>query len=76
MLCNYNYILNESIRSSIKLQITDRIIVIDEGHNIEDCLEEGSSLRLDTEDLEFTLKLKQSLELKQILLRLTNLKYY
>ena len=35
LLTPYNYILNESLRKSIGLEIKGKIIIFDEAHNIE-----------------------------------------
>ena len=39
LLLPYNYLFKEEIRKTIKLQIEDKIIVVDEAHNLESFVE-------------------------------------
>ena len=41
LLCPYNYVLNPDIRKSMGLNLTDKIIVFDEAHNIENISEDS-----------------------------------
>jgi Fanconi anemia group J protein len=43
VFCPYNYVLDPAIRSSLHMDLKDNIVVLDEAHNIEDCLRESGS---------------------------------
>jgi len=46
LLAPYNYVVTENIQKAIKLKIKNKILIFDEGHNIENFLEDSSSLCL------------------------------
>jgi Rad3-related DNA helicase len=46
LLAPYNYVITENIQKAIKLKIKNKILIFDEGHNIENFLEDSSSLCL------------------------------
>jgi len=52
LLCPYDYILSETIRNTMGIDVEDSIIIIDEAHNVENKAEECSSKELKIEDLE------------------------
>jgi len=52
LLAPYNYVISEGVQSSIKLSIKNKILIFDEGHNIENVLEDSSSLKLNKETLD------------------------
>jgi len=52
LLCPYDYILSETIRKAMSINVKDSIIIIDEAHNVENKAEECSSKELKIEDLE------------------------
>ena len=52
LLAPYNYVISEGVQSSIKLSIKNKILIFDEGHNIENVLEDSSSLKLKKETLD------------------------
>uniref|UniRef100_UPI00398ED2FE Fanconi anemia group J protein isoform X2 n=1 Tax=Pristiophorus japonicus TaxID=55135 RepID=UPI00398ED2FE len=43
IFCPYNYLMDPQIRESMKINLTDQIVILDEAHNIEDCARESSS---------------------------------
>jgi regulator of telomere elongation helicase 1 len=52
LLAPYNYVISEGVQSSIKLSIKNKILIFDEGHNIENVLEDSSSLKLNKKTLD------------------------
>ena len=42
----YNYILSKNIQKRMKIELKDKIIIIDEAHNICKAAEEASSISL------------------------------
>ena len=48
----YQYILNPFIRKSIRINLENSIIILDEGHNIIDVLEETSSSSINNKNCE------------------------
>ena len=46
IFCPYNYIFDWGIRAALELDITDAVIIVDEGHNIEDVCRMGCSITL------------------------------
>ena len=55
VFCPYNYLLDPRIRESMKLDLSNDIIILDEGHNIEDKCREAGSYTLVNDDLEETI---------------------
>lgn len=51
ILCPYNYIIDPVIRLSMEMNIKNSIIIIDEGHNIEDVCRSSMSLTLTEKQL-------------------------
>ncbi|XP_064074372.1 Fanconi anemia group J protein homolog isoform X1 [Vanessa tameamea] len=43
VLCPYNYLVDPGIRNSMQINLQDNIVIIDEGHNIEDICRETAS---------------------------------
>jgi len=52
LLVPYNYVISEGIQKAIRLSIKNKILIFDEGHNIENFLEDSSSLSLNKFQLE------------------------
>ncbi len=52
LLAPYDYVISEGVQSSIKLSIKNKILIFDEGHNIENVLEDSSSLKLNKKTLD------------------------
>ncbi len=52
VLCPYNYILDKSIRESMKLDLEGAVIVFDEAHNLEDTCRSAASATLQAPALE------------------------
>lgn len=46
IFCPYNYLVSESIRTSLDLNLKGAILIFDEAHNIEDCCRESASFVL------------------------------
>ncbi|CEL98142.1 unnamed protein product [Vitrella brassicaformis CCMP3155] len=51
VFCPYNYILNPEARKTLKLDLTNAIVILDEGHNVEKVCEEAASFDLRGADL-------------------------
>ncbi|GAW83133.1 DNA repair helicase [Plasmodium gonderi] len=56
ILLPYNYLFEESTRKILKLNLENSIIIIDEGHNIENVAEEAMSFKLRDSDLNLFLE--------------------
>ncbi len=52
LLVPYNYVISGGIQKAIRLSIKNKILIFDEGHNIENFLEDSSSLSLNKFKLE------------------------
>ncbi|KAI5172108.1 regulator of telomere elongation helicase 1 [Nematocida sp. LUAm3] len=52
----YNYIMHPGIRSVLKINLENSILIIDEGHNIDDVCRETGSLSLGKADLKNLIK--------------------
>ncbi|KAG8310996.1 Fanconi anemia group J protein [Homalodisca vitripennis] len=52
IFCPYNYLIDPRIRSSMNVNLTKSIVIMDEAHNIEDICREAGSLLLKQSDLE------------------------
>ncbi len=49
VFCPYQYLLDPAIRSSLKINFENSVVIIDEAHNVEDtCRETGRFLPLDS----------------------------
>ena len=46
VLCPYNYLIDESIRLAMQINVDNDIVIIDEAHNIESSCREAASLTL------------------------------
>ncbi|CRH04054.1 DNA repair helicase, putative [Plasmodium relictum] len=55
ILLPYNYLFEENTRKILKLNLENSIIIIDEGHNIENVAEEAVSFKIKDSDLSFFL---------------------
>ncbi|KAJ7427201.1 hypothetical protein BTVI_01785 [Pitangus sulphuratus] len=60
VFCPYNYLLDPQIRESMDINLKGQVVILDEGHNIEDCARESvsfgvteSQLRAAREELDF-----------------------
>ena len=51
VFCPYNYLIDPNIRQSMMLNLDNEVIILDEGHNIEDKCREAASYTLKNEDL-------------------------
>tara|TARA_B100001971_G_C18101844_1_gene489293 strand:+ start:752 stop:952 length:201 start_codon:yes stop_codon:yes gene_type:complete len=52
LLVPYNYVISGGIQKAIRISIKKKILIFDEGHNIENFLEDSSSLSLNKFKLE------------------------
>ncbi|OQR81918.1 hypothetical protein THRCLA_11287, partial [Thraustotheca clavata] len=52
VFCPYNYIMDPSIRSALKIDLKNSIVILDEAHNIEDVCRSSASMELTWEQLE------------------------
>ena len=52
VLCPYNYIIDPVVRRAMKIDVTDSIIVFDEGHNIPDLLRDAASVEISLETVD------------------------
>eukprot|EP00039_Didymoeca_costata_P003515 m.68149 g.68149 ORF g.68149 m.68149 type:complete len:899 (+) comp11944_c0_seq1:162-2858(+) len=59
IFCPYNYLLDPNIRKALSIDLTDEVVIFDEGHNIEDIARDASSFSATTEELH---KLKENFE--------------
>ncbi|XP_067864601.1 Fanconi anemia group J protein isoform X2 [Heptranchias perlo] len=53
IFCPYNYLMDPQIRESMKINLKDQIVIVDEAHNIEDCARESSSYSVTENQLLF-----------------------
>ncbi|KAM3964027.1 Fanconi anemia group J protein homolog [Aphomia sociella] len=51
VFCPYNYLIEPSIRSSMQIELEDNIVIIDEGHNIEDICRDAASVTVSLDNL-------------------------
>ncbi|CAH0713594.1 unnamed protein product, partial [Brenthis ino] len=56
VFCPYNFLIDPSIRSSMQIDFKNDIIIIDEGHNIEDICRETATFSFTTADVQAALK--------------------
>ncbi|XP_050353317.1 Fanconi anemia group J protein homolog isoform X2 [Nymphalis io] len=56
VLCPYNYLVDPGIRNSMKINLQDNIVIIDEGHNIEDICRDTASFDFKMEHLRTAIK--------------------
>ena len=47
----YNYVLDRKIKKRVKLDVSNDVLIIDEGHNIAQVIEDSNSFKLSTEIL-------------------------
>lgn len=64
ILLPYNYIISESIRKRMSVELTDNIIIFDEAHNIGQAAEDALKIEISTKELtqmekELTLLIKE-----------------
>jgi fanconi anemia group J protein len=52
IFCPYNYLIDKDIRQSLGLDLTDKIILIDEAHNTGKTAEDSVSCKISTEDFD------------------------
>lgn len=50
--CPYNYLLDPNIRSTLNINLSGAVIIIDEAHNIEDICRESASFVIDTKQID------------------------
>ena len=55
IFCPYNYLIDPHIRRSMLLDLENQVIILDEGHNIEEKSRETASFKLNEGDLKATL---------------------
>jgi len=55
VLSPYNFIMDPDVQKSIGLDLKDKIITIDEAHNIETVAEDAYSSELEVSDLLYTI---------------------
>jgi regulator of telomere elongation helicase 1 len=48
----YNYLIEEDIRASLKIDFQNSIIIFDEGHNVPSSCEEAASFSIDSNGLQ------------------------
>ena len=46
VLCPYNYIFDENIRDALGIKLENAVVIIDEGHNVEDVCRELSLIHI------------------------------
>ncbi|KAI8868596.1 hypothetical protein GQ42DRAFT_137134, partial [Ramicandelaber brevisporus] len=51
ILCPYTYIMDPSVRKSIRLDVDNAIVIVDEAHNVEQELRDSMSISLTNSDL-------------------------
>ena len=56
IFCPYNYLIDPKIRSSMKIDLEDQIVIIDEAHNIEDTCRDAASCLLSKHSLDMAIK--------------------
>ena len=56
ILMPYNYLLNQSLREQVGLSLTNKVVIIDEGHNITQAAEEVVDMEVTVPDLNLILK--------------------
>ena len=56
VFCPYNYLTDPLIRSSMSLDLKDQIVILDEGHNIEDNSRQAASYTLNEGNLTATIE--------------------
>lgn len=54
VFCPYNYLIDPSIRSSMKLSLKDEIVILDEAHNIEDSCRTSTTFRTHMIEIDMT----------------------
>jgi len=52
VFCPYNYLINPSIRASMKIDLKGKIVIIDEAHNIEDMCRKQANCIIEKKKLE------------------------
>jgi regulator of telomere elongation helicase 1 len=68
ILMPYNYLLDKSIRNTLKVPFENSTIIFDEAHNLESIASEGASFALSSTDIAVCIKeLQQALELLQLM---------
>ena len=43
VFCPYNYLIDPKIRHQMEIDLTDQVVVLDEGHNVEDSARDAAS---------------------------------
>ncbi|XP_069356988.1 Fanconi anemia group J protein-like isoform X2 [Maniola hyperantus] len=56
VFCPYNYLIEPGIRKSMQIDLTDNIVIIDEGHNIEDICRDAATCNLTRDQVKNALK--------------------
>lgn len=46
VFCPYNYLIDPKIRSQMEIDLADQIVVLDEGHNVEDSARDAASFTI------------------------------
>lgn len=55
IFCPYNYLINPSVRKSMRIDLKDKILIIDEAHNIENSCREEASCIIEKKNLMYQL---------------------
>ncbi|XP_045771285.1 Fanconi anemia group J protein homolog isoform X2 [Maniola jurtina] len=56
VFCPYNYLIEPGIRKSMQIDLTDNIVIIDEGHNIEDICRDAATCNFTRDQVKNALK--------------------
>ncbi|XP_045539006.1 Fanconi anemia group J protein homolog isoform X2 [Papilio machaon] len=56
VFCPYNYLIEPSIRSSMQIDLSDNIVIIDEAHNIEDICRDAATFTFTRDNVQASIK--------------------
>ncbi|KPI98837.1 Fanconi anemia group J protein-like [Papilio xuthus] len=56
VFCPYNYLIEPSIRSSMQIDLSDNIVIIDEAHNIEDICRDAATFTFTRDNIQASIK--------------------
>ncbi|XP_039752526.1 Fanconi anemia group J protein homolog isoform X2 [Pararge aegeria] len=56
VFCPYNYLIEPSIRKSMQIDLTDNVVIIDEGHNIEDICRDAATCNFTRDQVKSAIK--------------------
>ncbi|XP_011336322.1 Fanconi anemia group J protein homolog isoform X2 [Ooceraea biroi] len=66
IFCPYNYILDPNIRESMKINLKDNVVILDEAHNVEDICRDVASVNLRDDELNNAAKECQNLSFDRV----------